>query len=85
MRRLSREGMRVAVTREVGLAGDVVGLVLFVDGELVLEQRQLAQFLARPKHPGACAFSRPVEHTLSDETDPQSSNGALHDAAEVRV
>ena len=57
MRQLLRERMRMAVTREVGFAGDVVDLALFVDGELVLEDGRLAGLLARP-----------VERTLSDET-----------------
>ena len=74
MRQLLREQMRMAVTREVGFAGDVVDLALFVDGELVLEDGRLAGLLARP-----------VERTLSDETGQQSSNGARHDDAGVRV
>ena len=74
MRQLLREQMRMAVTREVGFAGDVVDLALFVYSELVLEDGRLAGLLARP-----------VERTLSDETDQQSSNGALHDDAGVRV
>jgi polar amino acid transport system ATP-binding protein len=65
MRKLAEDGMTMlVVTHEMGFAREVADRVLFIDGEVVVEQGTAKSLLSQPQHPRTQDFLRRVLHPL---------------------